>query len=358
VSIKKIIREEIESSDWDWVKEVPDKFQLGNRFNDDEVCFDSDNDCVININKDNITFVLDWDWWVDVCDVYSDNAGFLETLFYHGRNFDGNQDFEEVDTSEFNYSHYNLTDEQKERLQNILNVVGSDVKIDDYASRDDMLSLSSALKYKPLREYYNDLIDNYLTSVGYAVQRNRWLSIADEFGKQVDKTKSKWSLYRNELTITIPMDVVWEIFSDKSINNLSNLLFKVSSPITDQSWYDWFYEEWDYSGSEDEMTHYFNKFLDNAEEFLNDDEEVVVYRKFHNIIDNLGFKPYHNMNTRSYYLLIKRPQDNLWTVTPNYNTETALLELKKGDRYSPTEKSFEVPFDEIPTYLNNYLLDL
>lgn len=357
MNIKKIIREEIESSDWEWVKEIPNDFQLGSSFNDDEVCFDSDSDCVVNINKDNITFVLDWDWWSKKCDVYSDNEMFLETLFYNGRNYDGNNDYTDIDTSEFNYSSYQVSDEQRRRFQNILDIVGGNNEIDTYISNDKMVALSLALKYKPLREYYNNLIDEYLNILGYAVQRNRWLSISEGFGKQIDKTKSEWRLYRDELTITVPMDVVWEIFSTHSIDNLSNLLYKVSEPITDQAWYDWFYEEWDTSGSEDEIEDIFNTFLDKAEEFLNDTEEVGVYKNFHNIIDGLGFKPFSETNTKLFYLSYPNTTQSL-VLIPNYSTETALLEVKKSGLYGGNEKSFEIPFEEIPIYVTNYKLDL
>jgi hypothetical protein len=357
MNIKKIIREEIESSDWDWVKDVPNNFELGSFFNDDDVCFDSDSDCIVNINKDNITFVLDWDWWLKKHDVYSDNERFLETLFYNGRNYSGDGDYLEVDMEEFNYSSYQISDEQRRRFQNILDIVGSGVDIDKYISNDNMLNLSLALKYKPLREYYNNLIDDYLGYVGYAVERNRWLDISEEFGKQIDKTKSEWRLYRDELTITVPMNVVWENFSTHSIGTLSDLLYKVSSPITDQAWYDWFYENWDTSGAEDKIEDSFNNFLDKAEEFLDDAEEVKVYKNFHDIIDGLGFEPFSDTNTKLFYLWEPKTTQ-YWTLIPNYNTEKALLELKKGTHYGSSEKSFEIPFEEIPNYVNNYRLEL
>ena len=58
INIKRIIREKL-GDDFEWTSEI-NPFKPGKIFSEHDVCFNSNNNCKININKDNITFIMDW----------------------------------------------------------------------------------------------------------------------------------------------------------------------------------------------------------------------------------------------------------------------------------------------------------
>jgi hypothetical protein len=363
MNIKKIIREEIESSDWDWVKDSP-VFKVGKFFDEDDLCFDSGDECRINITDDSVTFNLEWDFWRDKTDLGEDNSWYVEPLLYHGTNYDGGGDYYEFDSEEFNYTGYKLTQEQTNRFQDILNITNGKVQMEDIKRSDNMLEIFRYLKYKPLQDMFDSLITDYLDVIGYTVQKNRWLSISTEMKSKIEQTKSEWDLNNSrygsqELTITVPMNVVWEWYS-KGINDLSTLLYKVSEPITEVSWYDWFYEEWDTSGGDDEISDAFNTFLDKAEEFLEDEDLSGEYKNIYKMFDDLDVKP---IGTRWNSNLFERdnPDGTKWIIEVNFYNRTVDLKLfgKNDNRYSvKPRKNFNISINELPQYLNNYSLDL
>ena len=348
--IKKILRE----SEWDWVKEV-NPFQPGRYFTEEDICF-NDYGCEVNINGDEILFKIEWEDWADYCDVVDDNRWYIEPLLYHGTDYEGGDDWYEFDDDEFNYSGYQMSDEQAERFQEILNITtNGEEKIVDF--RDDtMLSIKDELKYPPLKDYFDTLVSDYLNEIGYAIQRNRWIMLGNEFESKLKITGSEWELYSNTLEITVPMNIVWEWYS-KGIDNMSDLLLKVSEPISDIYWYDWFHDEWDISGAE--VGQIFDRFLENAEEFLEDTDEFKKWEEFMKLIDTLKFKRLDRWSNKSY--IRDNPNNTKWIMFINQHDETADLELyNKGDnRYSTKPlRKFKVPLDQIATYVNNYSLKL
>ena len=359
--IKKILKEEFED-DFGWAKEVT-PFEPGKKFDEDDICFDSGTDCLVNIDKDNITFSLDWDWWVGTTDLVDENSWYVEPLLFNP-DTDGGGDYYDVDSDEFNYSGYRVSDDQKERFQQILNITDGEVNILNIIRDDDMSSLYEYLKYEPLQRYFENLESEYLNLLGYAIQKNRWLSLGSEMKSQIKNTGAEWDLDRDrygnkELTITVPMNVVWDWYS-KGIDNLTDLLLKISDPISNNNWYDWFYEDWDTGGYEDEISDLFNIFLYNAEQFLENDEEFSEYKKVHTMLDELGFIPSSLSWERN---IFKRPNPNntVWEIKLNHKNKKATLVLYDAseNRWGASPKrEFEVPFEDTPKYVNNYSLKL
>ena len=352
--IRKILKES-DKSEWSWVDEI-NPFQPGNFFDIDDICF-NDNTCQVNINDNVIKFRLDWEDWVDWVDLGEENSWYLDPILYHGTNYDGGGDYYEFDSDEFNYSGHHLTNEHEIRFQKILDyTTGGEEKIEDFMNDNTMWDLEKVLKYPQLIELFEDLSSNYLSELGYATQKNRWLSIGREIETSIKETGSDWDLYAGTLEIDVPMEVVWKLYGD-GVENLSDLLLKVSKPMVEKPLYDWFYEEYDSDGAEVEQ--YFNEFLDKAEEFLEESDKIKEIDKKFNILDSLGMK---NIGSRwSNKYIRENSNDTLWYATIYHDFEKVKLELynKNDNRYSTKPiREFQIAFEKLPQYINQYSLKL
>ena len=281
MNIRKIIREEIDD-DFGWIKEIP-AFLPGKGFDDDMICYSEAEDCTVKILEDRIIFSLDVDEFVDEWGGY-DVEWILPSLFNHAMNgnlYDGNGDYYEFDSEEFNYAGWYVPDRLKERAVELM------LQIDENLEREEVLgwfqdhtnTFEDYMRYPTLINHFNRLVDEVLSALGYAVQENRWISVSEEFHRRIEEIESKgidieveWSYGSNELVITVPMEAVNKIHRDKQFNDLSGLFQYVMAPIIDVGWYDWFYEEWNTSGASDEIVESWAKFLDKAEDFMESDE--------------------------------------------------------------------------------------
>lgn len=288
INIKRIIREKL-GDDFEWTSEI-NPFKPGKIFSEHDVCFNSNNNCKININKDNITFIMDWDSWMEDVDLDADDAIFLQKAIYFGPNYDGDDDWWEFDIDEFNYSYYHITDEQLNDFQKILDITSPGVDITDYESSDSMNRLINYLKYPPLKNLFWKLQDEFLTNIGYAVQRNRWLNTVAAIYREIYKSGANFKFKNGNLWIIIPIDRVFEIYKQKNIRNLSQLIISISSFLTERYWHEWFYDDHDSSGYEDEIEDIFDSFLLDAKKFLNNEELTHSYKKLESMLDNLEFK--------------------------------------------------------------------
>lgn len=352
MNIIKIILEEIDN--FDWVREVT-PYQAGEHFSEYDICFESNNTCKVNINKDDITFVINWDDWVNWTELGDDNTWYVEPLLYHGPGYDGGGDYYEFDSYEFNYSGNYLTEQQEVRFQDILDTLNEDKKIEDFIGNSIMLDIKNHLKYPPLKDYFDTMVNETLNELGYVVQKNRWLSLSGEFQYATQKTGSSWELYGNVLTIDVTMDKVFDLYS-KGVETLSDLLLKVSEPISEIYWSDMFYEDFDTSGAD--VGEIIDKFLDDVEYFLDDTEGLKWWVKHNTLLNNLGFKPDVWATNK---FVRENPNGTSWYVTINYDSEMTDLKLYGRDqsRWSTDPiRSFRIPLEYLQQYVSNYSLKL
>lgn len=355
--IKKILKEEFD--DFGWTKEI-DPFEPGSEFENDDICFDSDDDCMVNINKDSIIFKMSYDEWSEKVDTDYDNRYYLQPVLDYGRNYDGGDDYYEFDSDEFNYSGYKINEKHKEGLQQILNLVGSQKSIKDIIDSDNMNSIEDELKYPPLKSLFDNLQSNYLSALGYQIQKNRWTILSNYIWDLLDGSGVEWETdWRDGLTITIPKEKLLEY----NFKDLTQLLKKVSSVISDGYWSDSFYDEWDTSGAEEDIEYEFDRFIEKSMELLEEEGVLEKYQEFNELIDRLGFQSF---NQGSYYggytekFYKKTPDGNMWVIIDiDYDEKMVDLFLFEGTNiYNPPLKKFRVPYNKIGAYINNYMLDL
>ena len=161
--------------DFDWVNNVSE-FTLGDDFEESDVSYDDTDSKIYLGEQGRVTFNLDYDEFIDlVYDGYDDWC--LSTTIKHNGQYDGN-DNEYVDDDEIQYLHPYLSENQINRIQEVLNSytnkTGLDrVGVDSYA--DDFRD------FKPIVESilgddvaWDEFVDESLSHIGYFLEINRW----------------------------------------------------------------------------------------------------------------------------------------------------------------------------------------
>lgn len=364
--IRKILKEEFEmSSDFDWIKDTPD-FEPGKYFDDDDMCYNTNgSECKVNINGDEIIFFLDYEDWRDkISEGFGDSDHIVEPLLSNP-NYDGHGDYYEFDSEEFNYAGHHMTPEQKVRLQNIVNLFSPDVNIEDYMG-DYLNDLTLHLTNKEIKGYWDALTYKYLDIIGYQIQENRWKSIGEYYkdvtlrGQNVYKIPVQFKLIGSrwggeDIQITVSTEDLVNLMYEKNENNLSSALDMVSSVVTRPNWYDYFFEDWDTSGSEYDIKDAFDRFLDNSETYIEENsDEFTEQLEFYKMLKKLGFVN----RSRSNDMWVK----NMWVIS-NIDFQEGKLRLEKKETdniWSPTrdENVFVIDFEDLPVYLSQYRMDI
>ena len=382
MKIRKIIREEIED-DFGWAKDIP-PLAGGGLFPENEICFDEGDDCMVNINKDSIIFrvPINEDFLYD----YShDDTWLLETLFrtsIDGGGYDGDGDYYEFDSEEFNYVGHYLNDELRKRIVDFWLEVneGEELKEDlEGLFGDYMLSFRDYLKSPTLDNMFDNLIDNVLNELGYTVQRNRWISTSNQFYNEIEKIRASgigvkmdrdYGLF--DLVITVPMEMVNKISRQYSFKDLQSLFERIMKPIFSGYWYDNFYDGWDSWGAEDEIVGLWERFLDDGEEFINSDKYKEEKKRIDFVYGKIyseGWEP--KMNDYYYVKMFEKPCEenpgSTWILRINnlngfiYRPEEAVLSgmLRNNTRQRWDDRvSFEVGRKEnesMEAYLDRFL---
>lgn len=371
MNIRKIIREEIEGlSDFDWISGTPD-FEPGKYFDDDDMCYNTNgSECKVNINGDEIIFFLDYEDWRDkISEGFGDSDIIVEPLLSNP-NYDGGGDYYDFDEEEFNYSGYHMNNEQRERLQKILNLFDPNLNLEEFLN-DYMNGLEQHLTNKDIQSYFADLRYKYLDIIGYQIQENRWKSIAEYYrdttlrGQNQYNIPVKFKLIGSrwggeDIQITVGAEDLINLMYEKNENNLSRALDMVSSIVTRPYWYDYFFEDWDTSGSEDKIKDTFDTFLTDSEEYIeNNSEEFKEQMDFYENLKKLGFE---TRGGQSDVWVKETPDGGMWIVSRiNFNDGKLRLDKKvTTNRWAqtPEKNIFVIDFEDLPVYLSQYRMDI
>jgi hypothetical protein len=353
-----------ETDDWDWVRDAEFTLAPGDLFDEDDICFNYGTDCMVNVDKDFIIFYLDFDDWVKMIAGSLDSDYYLRSLIDYGESV-SNRYYSDsgYDNEEFNYSSNWMTDEQKNRLTELMTYINPNFNIEEAIDNNEMLSIGKMLEpFHVLGRSFDYLVTDFTSQIGENLERNRWINLYQYYKNILDSLEVELELYGNDLRIDIPMTTVVEL----NVNNLSDVLRKVSDKFLDEPWGDIFYEHWDSSGGEENVIGYFNTFLDSLEEFVLDDENLPKYKKFVEITEKMGFEYYQEWGFQK-ILALKNNEESFWTVEwvredgdSTDDKSKVRLSLMGGnlDNYSSAEEleSYIIPITEVPIYIKNYRL--
>ena len=353
--IRKILKES-EEDEFAWVPEGD--LPLGKDFDESDVCFGIDDECVINITNDEIRVKLDLEDWVKkYVNGYDEGYYFLRSLLYQ-YNYDDSYD---LDDDEFNYVLFHLDDDNKRKLNEIIEILGIGGDVEDY--RDQMYKLFD--KFDEIKSS-NRMIDYILTDMSQAIADGRQSNMEEAFNDIVKKipfsvdARSRRS-YRDsndEVYITLPVDYAFDMMADGS--DLTQVLRKISREF-DLNWDDIYYSNFDTSSATDDINRHMDEYLSDLMEELETNESVTDYRDFNKSLKNLGFQ-----NT----------SNGIWakTVTPKNSDNTYRMQIKNisiedkhfvlnlikydlnGNFIKTTEH--RLPFDKLGDFVQNYQLDL
>ena len=353
----------IESNELDWIKDV-DPMSGGEYFNDSKaICFgDNQRHCDVRINNEYITFYFSESDLSDVWDnfgwSFQDEWWVIQPIIQNGTPYDGDGDWHEFDSDEFNYSYYHFEQDQLNRLNEILKTVGSDKDVGDF--EDSMNSLIQEFKHPKLQSLWDNFIGNYLNELGYIVQANRWLYVSRAWQDITNKAGVNVRIDNmGDIVIQVPLEVVYKKYYNTSeVTNLTDLMNTIIKKLGDNNWYDWFYEEWDISGGEERIDNVIYTFLDEAENYL-ESEDFKKWEKVLSDFKRLGIGTvshyWHNFNQ---FQRENPNQDTIWLINfkDNYNKADLKLYKRKsktyyGNQEDILEKHDDVPVEEIPKYI-------
>jgi hypothetical protein len=371
MNLKRIIREElsalsesfpiIESNELDWIKNV-DPMSGGEYFNDSkEICFgDSQRYCDVRINNKYITFYFSEDdfreLWDDFGHSFDDEWWVIQPIIQNGVPYDGDGDWHEFDSDEFNYSYYHFED-QLNRVNEILKTVGSDKDVGEF--EDSMNSLIQEFKHPEIQSMYDDLISDYLNELGYIVQANRWVSVSRAWQNVIDDAGISVRIDNmGDIVIQVPLEVAYQkYYNTPRVNNLTDLMNAIITKLGNNTWYDWFFEEWDTSGGEEKIDNVIYDFLDKAEDYL-ESENFEKWEKVLSDFEKLGIRTvssyWYNFNQ---FQRENPNQDTVWIIhlKNNFNKANLKLYKKQNSSYYSNENVLkqygDVPVEEIPKYI-------
>ena len=279
----------------------------------------------------------------------------MDPIFRHGTPYDGDGDWYEFDSDEFNYSYYRLTNNQIMRFNEILKSVGSSERVENF--EDSMNGLLQEFKHPKIQSKFDDLINEYLNVLGYVIQKNRWLSVSWRFDDVSNKLGAEISMVSDEIKIKIPIEKAYQDYYSGEINDLTQLLEELIKGFSYTNWYEWFYDEWDTAGGDEEIDSLFENFLDYSEDYL----ESGDFEKWEKVLSD--FKKLDIKGGRGYWYNYKQLErenpddDTIWIIRFKDDYYKADIELYKKQNNSyygnqnVIKKHTDVPVEEIPKYI-------
>lgn len=350
----------MESNELDWIKNV-DPLSGGEYYDDSKaICFgDEQKYCDVRITNEYITFYLDVDdfgkFWDEDSD-WEEDRWILQTLWENGTPYDGDGDFHEFDSDEFNYSYHRLDDNQIVRFNEILKTVGFDEGVGHF--EDNMNNLIHELKHPKIQSMFDNVTNEYLNQLGYVIQRNRWLDTSRQWDRVSKSSNVELNMSNDEIEIKIPVEKAYQNYYNTSkVNDLTQLLKSIISNLSYTHWYQWFYDEWDTSGGDEQIDQTFNDFLDKAEDYLYSDD-FEVYEKVLSDFKELDIK-HKSSHWYNYQQLVRENpnDDTIWIINlkGEYDKADLMLYKKHSSTYygnqDVLEKHIDVPLEEITKYI-------
>ena len=282
LKFNKILREEIEKQDdFGWINDTGTDMGTDRYFNENNICFDDcsdDYDCEVCFTDEYVYYNLDMpdahEGPKALQDSFSDyDFHYIESSVQYGYSAaDG--DAHEFDYDEFNYFGHHLDDTQRNRLANIVRTVNPEIE-DPFTpiNNDGFNTYFPMLRCPALKGMLEKACDEILHVMGIAVNYNRWKGVVDAIDDWKEKTgiTLETERYYDKFIIKVPIKL-YHSFIGNNNNNPTPLGFLESSEpmsfLTETDWDQWWYDEYSTTGSEDDIDYYFNQFLDEAEEYL------------------------------------------------------------------------------------------
>jgi hypothetical protein len=275
-----------ESNDFDWVKNVPD-IEFGEHFTYSDL-----NDKIF-IEKGIVTYELSFDEFNELVNDGYDDYYLKDLVLYNGTyEYGGDSDY--FDDEEINYYPSYLSQEQRGRLRNALkraaklfDLDGSDSKIDEIL-REYFLGSEDYIGER-LYGGTNDwdyVTGNYLYHLSENVNLNRWRSLNQTYLNTLERNNIDVIGSRYNESVKVITDLPYKhkktVFNPTSgyepsttpISDLTKILTKGLYDVFSINWEDYWWDEFDSTGTDIVVQQEFEYFIDNIEEALDELENV------------------------------------------------------------------------------------
>ena len=273
---------ESEEDDFGWIKNVPD-INFGEHFTD------SDLNNKILIENGIVTYELSFDEFNELVNDGYDDYYLKELVLYNGT-YEYASDSDYFDDEEINYYPSYLSQEQRSRLRNTLkraaklfNLDGSDSKIgeilrENFQESEDYIGgrLYSG------RNDWDYVTGNYLYHLSEKINLNRWRSLNQTYLDALENNNIDVIGSRHDESVKVITDLPYKhkktVFnptpgvepSVTPIYNLTEILTKGLYDIFSIPWEDYWFGEFDSTGTDIEVQQEFEDFIDNIEEALDE----------------------------------------------------------------------------------------
>jgi hypothetical protein len=300
-------------------------------------------------NDDSVTLELDSDDW----EKYFSGLGENDLWVYNKAHSSYGDDYDEMDDDEFNYPYTN--EETIELLEELAIIAGKNYwpGKDGYNPNEEGVIAKFLDSILPT-EYYNTIVSDYTTELGYVVTRSRNAATREEYDSEIKYNIKDASCSSGSYCIEVPYEDLVEIIIEKNLLNLSELKDAEIQPSVYLE--DSYYEKWvDEEGIEDVVTEFnrtLRRIIDSIIEEDNIDLSKIIEnrRKFNELVEKLGFK-----------LVTKTTNKGDW-----YRSEDGKLEFYTNDvdldsnkiKFTYEGKSHLVPIEDLTNWVHGSVLDL
>jgi hypothetical protein len=354
--IRKILKESEDS--FDWVEDaISGDLNLGKYFKNSDMCFEdevySDYKCKITVTKDSFVFKLDYDWWLHR---FGDGSWVFDRLIRYGSVYDSYNIDYELDDEEFNYVYYMINEENKNKLADCLMVLNEDVT--ENQLRDSLYDVFEKFEYiLPVEQMASEVV--YELSRALAINRSETLN--SEFKDLMKKTVAEFEYYsdwgKDYILIKLPKELVLSDLEKDTNETLTDIVERYSD-IFDINWDDYYYGDFNLSGSEDDVNYIIGNYLDKLIDKLDSDDTIQVLNNFTSLLKKLGF----NKENNKWYKTFKKDDKDYVFIVSDINGEdlNLILNLTVFEKNQTKHKNYKykINFDELGYYLNNYILNL
>jgi len=299
-------------------------------------------------NDDYITLELEYNEWKEhFSGLYEQDLYIYDSIFS-----DYGSDYEEVSDEEFDYVY---TNEETEELFKTLALIGGK---NTWPGKDnkniEQGEVSEFLEGILPTDKYEDIKNDYLTEVGYAVTRSRETAAKEEYKSEIKYNTDDASCNSGSYCIEIPYDDLIDIITEKGLINLSELKDAEIQPYVNLEGV--YYESWVDDEQIETIKTEFNRTLSRIIDSIieNDDIDLTELmekrQNFYKYIKDLGFVLVSQTNEKGDWYKSKDDKIHFYMLDVDFENDKI--------KFTYEGKSHLVPIENLSDWVQGSVLDL
>jgi hypothetical protein len=300
----------------------------------------------ISWTSDGVTLELDYDEWSQYFSGLYDN----DTWIYDRSMSDYGYP-EEMDNEEFNYAYTN--DETIELLKDLAIISGKS----HWPGKDnnpETGEISDFLEEILPTDKFEDIVNDYLSEVGYALDRSRRYAVRETYSNEIKYDTNSASCNSGSHCIEIPYADLIDIVVEKDLINLSDLKDAEIQPYIDLE--NVFYDTWVEGDQVDGIIAELNRTLKRTIEEIVDSEDINLEElirereNFNQYVKKLGFEVVSSKTNKGDWYQSKDDKIHFYTKDVDFKTNKI--------KFTYDGKPHLVPIENLSDWVQGSVLDL